>query len=112
MAELSIIDTVGSSPTTMSTATGTSEGDTFANDGSIIIYLENTSVSDTVVRFSASGKLDGGFLVRNENAQVQAGLKRFIGPFPTRYFNDENGKVNISYDDPDDIQIGAIRVSR
>lgn len=73
-------------------------GDSFANDGNTALYVLNGSGGDiTVTLVFGTGAAVDGQSPTNRTVVVEAGKAEIIGPFPTQYYNDGNGRMNVTY---------------
>ena len=82
------------------TASAAGGGDTFVNDGKTILYIKNDSGGDITVTVAAQNQvtIDGNPLTLEDvPVIVSAGQEKFMGPFPTQFFNNSAGSVEITY---------------
>lgn len=91
-------------------------GDSALNiGGDVILHVKNGGAVAVTVTAQRTSKQIGGFGVltkANILVSVPAGAERFIGPFPTRAFNDSTGRVRITYDQVVSVTVAALRVAR
>lgn len=103
MAELSIqrVSLTGLNPTYAAAAAG---GDTFANDGSIMLHVKNGSAGSVTVTVDAITLCNHGF-DHDAAPAIPAGEERMIGPFTTKRF----GSVPaVSYSAAASVTVAAI----
>jgi hypothetical protein len=113
MAVLTPQDTnlAGITPTTPAGANG---GDSFPNNGHVILELINASGGAiTVTADDPNSPNPGSALQFNPDVQISvpAAGRRIWGPFPPFRFNDANGRVNLTYgtNPPTGLTIGVYR---
>lgn len=93
---------------------GNSGGDSFANNGNVVLELINASGGAiTVTADDANSPSPQNAQSFNPDVQISvpAGQRRIWGPFPTFRFNDANGRVNLTYgtNPPTGLTIGLYR---
>ena len=71
-------------------------GDSFANDGSQYFQVFNGGGSPITVTFITQCVVDG-LAVADQTVTVNAGITKKVGPFPTGWYNDVNGLVQVTY---------------
>lgn len=71
-------------------------GNSFTNTGVEWVEVNNGGGTTTTVNVAYSTTLDGQ-AIPAKTVAIAAGARRKIGPFPTTWFNDGNGKVNLTY---------------
>lgn len=86
-----------SSGTLVSTAAAAGGGDSFANTGQEVLYVNNGGGSPITVTITAQNTKYLQETVSNRTVSVTNGTAQFIGPFPPAIFNDANGLVQITY---------------
>lgn len=85
-------------------------GDTFLNDGAMLLVVKNESGSDMVVTIDSQTACNYGF--DHDIAETVAdGVTDYIGPFATLRFNDGDGNVLVAYDDATDVSVAVLKVS-
>jgi len=94
---------------------GSSGGDSFANNGNVILELINASGGAITVKADDPGSPSPpNALSFDPDVQISvpAGQRRIWGPFPTFRFNDSNGRVNLTYgtNPPTGLTIGYYRI--
>lgn len=96
MATLSV-QTIVRSGITPSFAAVAAGGDEFPNDGNTYVEIINSSGSNSyTVTFTTPASVQGVAL-ENPTATVGTSARKKIGPFPTRLFNNANGRVAVAY---------------
>lgn len=112
MAELTkqTLDLNGITPTFASASSG---GDVFDNSGSTLLYVKNGDSTGHDVTLQIQNTLELGGItlsITDPTVTVPASDEKIIGPFPTQWFNDDNGQVNISYDATTSVTVGVLEV--
>jgi hypothetical protein len=82
------------------TAHAAAAGDSFSNNGKVLIRVINGDVAAKTVTFDDPGSTSPtGASAFNPDVAVtvNAGTDKVIGPFPTARFNDANGRVQMSW---------------
>lgn len=82
-------------------------GDSFTNDGKTMLRVKNADVSDKTITIVSPIACNQGF-THDVSVVVTAGEERDIGLFPRNRFNDENGKVIVTYSDVTSVTIAVI----
>ena len=117
MADLAIQE-VTEGGLTASYAAAVTGGDSALNiGGDVILHVKNGGAGTLNVTVTAqrTSKQIGGFGAMSKAdiaVSVAAGAERFIGPFPTRAFNDSTGRVRITYDQVLSVTVAALKVAR
>ena len=73
-----------------------SGGDNFVNTGKEFLHVKNGSAGDITVTIVTSATVDG-LAVSDRAVVVTANEERFIGPFPTPYYNNASSQVALTY---------------
>jgi hypothetical protein len=74
------------------------EGDTFRNNGNMILFVKNTDAVDShTVTLVAQKECNHGYL-HDAEIEVSASEVAIIRDIEKGRFNDDDGKVHISYD--------------
>lgn len=94
----------------MEAASADSEGDSFINDGRIILQVANADDMATRTLTFTPTAAPKGLEITPIEVEIAAEATALIGPFPPRYFNDATGQVFWTYDDESDVTLAAIRV--
>lgn len=99
---------------TPATPAGASGGDSFPNNGHVLLELINASgAAITVTADDPNSPAPAGALAFNPDSQISvpAAGRRIWGPFPPFRFNDINGRVNLTYgtNPPTGLTIGLYR---
>jgi hypothetical protein len=82
----------GLTPTFANASAG---GDQFLNDGTVLLHLKTSGTASTVT-VAAQTKCNRGQL-HDVTVNMGATDQKICGPFPTAWFNDSEGRVNLSY---------------
>ena len=108
MATLTVqqVTRAGITPSYASCAGG---GDEFANDGKTLIHVKNGHTSPQTVQVTIQKTVDGESAGTKDVAVTNA-QERMIGPFPTDIYNDNNGKVQLTYSGVTSLTIGVFRI--
>lgn len=72
-------------------------GDSFANTGVEYLVVENASAGPVTATFAVQAQIDGLPVSAGKQVVVPAGATFIIGPFPKQFYNDGNGRVNVTY---------------
>ena len=94
---------------TYNAATDTPDGDGFLNDGDIIVHVKNGSGGDIVLTVPTPAKA-GGMEIADQVITITAGEERFVGPFPTAYFNQTDGQVYLDWASVTSLTFALVRV--
>lgn len=79
-------------------AGGAGTGYKFSNDGTVLLFINNTSVNAPNCVVLASGTFKGVALTAdNKTIAMASGTKYIAGPFEPEIFNDSAGMVNIYF---------------
>lgn len=100
------ITSSGLDPTLVPAASG---GDEFPNDGRTFFIVNNGGASQITVTFVGQGYCSHGFQ-HDLEVTVDTGEELNVGPFSRQRFNDENGRVQVSYSDVTSVLVGAVRI--
>lgn len=108
MADLTLnnLTLTGTLPTF--TAAGAA-GDAFQNDGEVYLHVKNGSAAPVTVTATATRNCSHGF-PHNAVVSVAASGEAQIGPFPVDRFNNNNGKVSVTYSAVTTVTVAAVRV--
>lgn len=107
MAALTVQDITTAGVTPTLGAAGAS-GDTFANDGRTLLWVQNAGSGSITVTINSQTACTFGsthdktITVANDEAPV------LIGPFPPDRFSNSAGSVEVAYSDTTDITVAAI----
>lgn len=96
----------GIAPSFVAAAAG---GDTPANDGQTLVHVKNGGASSVNVTINSVEKCNHGF-DHDVIVAVPAGSERIIGPFEPKRFNNENGRLNITYSAVTSVTVAAFRM--
>lgn len=111
MAKIVSHKPVAGTPLTFLVSSASSGGDYFTNTGRTLLYFKNSSADERIITVVSNGTLDGGLSVGNITVTIASGAEKILPTLPTRYFNDLNGYVNVTYDTATDIKIAVIEVN-
>jgi hypothetical protein len=84
-------------------------GDTFDNGGKTFLHVKNGDTVSHTVTINSTKPCNYGF-DHDESVSVAAGDEQLIGPFNSVRFNDQNNKVNVSYDAVTSVTVAAIKL--
>lgn len=80
--------------------------DKFLNYGKEFLYVHNAGGSPCVVTLNfGPGATVDAVAPTNKTVTIAAGKDGMIGPFPTNFYNDANGYMNVHYD-----QVASVKV--
>ncbi len=92
-----------------SAAAAAAGGDDFANDGNTFLKIINGSGGSINVTAASNYTSPPTGTAQSDNVvAVGAGVTALIGPFPQSGFNDDDGKVNITYSATTTVTVAAI----
>ena len=98
----------GLTPTYASAAAG---GDSFANDGNVVLHVKNTNAAARTVTVTSQVQATPGRVAANNAVVVPLTVgDKFIGPFDPTIWNDANGLTQITYSAETGVTIAAVRV--
>lgn len=83
-------------------------GDSFVNDGRVVLHVKNSDVSDKTVTVDSVAPCNQGSF-HDLLVTIPAGDERLIGPFSVQRFNDSNNKVNITYSAVTSVTVAVIK---
>lgn len=86
-----------------------SNGNSFANDGRMILHVANGGGAPINVTIATQQTVDG-LAVADQVVAVTNGEERFIGPFPPAIYNDSSGLVQVTYSDDTSVTVAVLRV--
>jgi hypothetical protein len=86
-----------------------SAGDTFVNGGKTYLHVKNGDTASHTVTINSIKPCNYGF-DHDASVSVAAGGEELIGPFHSVRFNDQNKKVNVSYDAVTSVTVAAIQL--
>jgi len=101
-----IVDIDGGKPSFVAAAV---DGDDFVNSGNDFLIVKNGGGSSINVTIDSVTFCSYGF-DHNLTIAVAAGEESWIGSFPKARFNDENGKVNVSYSDVTSVTVAVVEL--
>lgn len=90
-----------------SAATAT-DGNNFANDGDVLLYVKNGGASPITVTVQTPAKIEG-VDVAELTVSVSNASEKIIGPFPTSIFNQSDGTVYVDFSAVTSVTIAAFR---
>lgn len=90
-------------------ASATSGGDAFVNDGKSILRVKNGDDADMTVTIDSPTECNQGG-THDITVTVTAGEERDIGPFLRNRFNDEDGKVQVTYSAVTSVTVAVISI--
>ncbi len=92
-------------------AAAAAAGDSFANDGRIVLHVKNANASSRTVTVTSQKPATPGLAPSNNAVSIPATTgERLIGPFDPNVWNDANGNAQITYSSETGLTIAAIRV--
>lgn len=114
MTALTVEDTgVGANSLTPTFVAATAAGDTFVNDGRVMLYVKNGDVSPITVTVVTPVSLRGGIGVEDPPTTVPATDEEIIGPFDPSLFNAADGTgVLVTYSADTSVTVAVIRLQK
>lgn len=103
------VQTISQTGLTPAFTAATVAGDSFINDGRAFLHVKNGGVSSITVTINSVQKCSQGF-DHDLILDVAAGADKIIGPFDPKRFNDETGKVVVTYSDATSVTVAAFRM--
>ncbi len=85
-------------------------GDAFANDGTQFVLIKNGDIADHTVTFVTQVQVDGQ-AVADKAVVLTAAHTYLIGPFPTRWYNDANDLVQMTYSAVTSVTVKVVKCS-
>ncbi len=84
-------------------------GDDFVNSGSELLLIEHTDElgSDVDLTIVTQQTVDGED-VADKVITIPAGTLHLLGPFPRAIYNDGDDKVQLTYSDETDVEVGVL----
>lgn len=110
MAALTIQGVNKNAPLTPSFAAADVAGDTFANNGRVLLYFKNSDASSKTVTVASLVDCNQGF-THDISVTVPATDEVMVGFFEINRFNDTNQNVSMTYDDVAGLTVAAIQIS-
>lgn len=117
MAELSVnsLDEDGFADISSQLTSAASGGDKYISDERTFLFIENGGSASVTVTVSAQDTeaivpSGGTVTVSDLTLTVTAGNSGIIAA-PKRFYNDGDGKVNISYDQVSSVSVGAFKMN-
>lgn len=107
MATLPVIQVVQAG-VELVTENASAGGDVFPNTGNEILYMRNSSGSNTTVTIAAPGQPKNA-AIASETYIVGDGQHRVAGPFPPGIFNNSSGQVAVSYSSATSFVVAVFR---
>lgn len=110
MAALTVqnVARTGLAPTYASAAGG---GDTFVNDGAVLLHVKNGGGSAVTVTITSTAPATVGLAPSNVTVSVPNAGERMIGPFPPGAFSDANGATAVGYSAVTSVTVAAVRLA-
>jgi hypothetical protein len=91
------------------TAAANVDGNYFINNGKTFLHVINGSASDITVTIDSPTECSQGG-THDVPVLVSAGEERFIGPLNQGRFNDDNGRVNVTYTAVTTVTVACISI--
>lgn len=86
-------------------------GDTFTNDGAVLLHVKNGGGSSINVTVASTAPAGVGLAAANVVVAVPNAGERMIGPFPAAAFCDANGSVAVAYSAVTSVTVAAVRLA-
>ena len=91
------------------TYSAVSASDTFANTGEEVLHIKNGSAAEVTVTVTSAQQCNQGF-THNLTVTLDAGVDKFVGPFPTNRFNNSSGVCTFACSPITDVTAAILRV--
>lgn len=92
-------------------AAAAAAGDSFANDGKIVLHVKNTNAAARTVTVASQRPASPGLAPANNAVSIPATTgERLIGPFDPIIWNDSTGSVLITYSADAGVTIACVRI--
>lgn len=108
MAVLTVQD-VTVSGLTPAYAAASAGGDTFVNNGRIMLHIKNGGASPITVTIVSAKTCNFGFQ-HDITVTINASSEKMIGPFPPERFNNDSGMVQVNYSAVTSVTVAALEV--
>lgn len=93
-------------------AAASAGGDSFPNDGKIVLHVKNTNGSARTVTVASQVQATAGRAPANNAVSIPATTgDKIIGPFDPSIWNDSTGSCLVTYSADTGVTIAAIRTS-
>lgn len=108
MAVLTVQDVTaaGLTPSYVAASAG---GDTFANNGRVMLHVKNGSASSITVTIVSARTCNFGYQ-HDIQVTVPASSEKMIGPFPPERFNNDSGMVQVNYSAVTSVTVAALEI--
>lgn len=87
------------------------DGDEYPNSGREMLVVDNAGGSAITVTFTAVGECDYGTAHDSGPHTVGAGAQKVFPGVSVRRFNNDNGRVGVSYSDVTSVTVGVIKAT-
>ena len=84
------------------------DGEKFANTGVEKILIQNDNVASVTVTVQTPATADE-LAIADREIVIPAGEIHYLGPWPTKWYNDANGFVNFACSPYADVSLGVIK---
>lgn len=92
-------------------AAATAGGDSFSNDGEVMLHVKNTNGAARTVTVTSQKPATPGLAPSNNVVVVPLTVgDKMIGPFDPTVWNDTNGLVQVTYSAETGVTVAAIRI--
>lgn len=90
-------------------AAASTGGDTFANNGRVMLHVKNGGASSITVTIVSAKTCNFGFQ-HDLTVTIDAGSEKMIGPFAPERFNNDSGLVAVNYSAVTSVTVAALEV--
>lgn len=90
-------------------ASAEGDGNSFANNGRVVLHAKNGSGGSITVTIQTPGTVDG-LAVSDRTVAIPAGEERIIGVFPPADYNQSDGSVYVDYSGVTSLTVAALRI--
>lgn len=92
-------------------AADATNGNNFANDGSVFLHVKNTGAGACTVTIQTPGKVAGVDIAEVTLSVPATSGDKMIGPFDPTVFNQSDGTVNVDWSTGTGVTAAAIKLS-
>ena len=113
MATLTVVETAGfgGGATDVGYETAAGGGDEFQNTGKEFVIIDNADASPTTVSAAVQANAQSlNVSGITKDVTVPATTTGMMGPFDTRYYNDSNGRVQLTYTSVTSLNVAVVRI--
>lgn len=110
MSQLTVQEVDKNNPVTPTFNAAASGGDSFLNNGRVVVYFKNADGAATrTITFDSLVDCNQGF-DHDIEVEVPISGEKMVGFFETNRFNDTSGLINMTYDDESDLTVAVVKI--